>query len=285
MPRRTVPARFPAFAARVVERMRHVGLARTAASLSYTTLLGIVPLATVAFTTVARFPVFQGWLAALEGFLLQYMLPDSAAAVVHTYLREFVDKAAGLTGISIAFLFVTAVMLIADVEREINLIWGIRRKRPLARRLVVYALGITVGQVLVGASIWATTSILTESLAAMPLQKRFTDLVFELVPIAFSTLALALMYRTVPARAVPWRHAFAGGVVAAIAFEAAKQGFAFYVTRTPTYHVVYGTLATLPLFLIWIYLCWLIVLAGAAITATLTLPPEDHGPHRQAAAS
>jgi membrane protein len=284
MPRRTLPARFLAFATRVVERMRHVELARTAASLSYTTLLGIVPLATVAFTTVARFPVFQQWLDALEGFLVQYMFPDSAAAVVHTYLREFVDKAAGLTGVSIAVLFVTAVMLIADVEREINLIWGIRRKRPLARRLVVYALGVTVGQVLVGASIWATTSILTESLAAMPLQERFTDFMFELVPIAFSTLALALMYQMVPARAVPWRHAFAGGAVGALLFEAAKHGFAFYVTRTPTYHVVYGALALLPLFLVWVYLCWLIVLAGAAITATLTLPPEDHGRHGQAPA-
>jgi membrane protein len=277
MPWRSLPARFVAFVVRVVERMRHVGLSRTAASLSYTTLLGIVPLATVAFTTVARFPVFQQWLDALEGFLLQYMFPDSAAAVVHTYLREFVDKAAGLTGISIAFLFVTAAMLIADVEREINLIWGIRRARPLARRLVVYALGATVGQVLVGASIWATTSILTESLAAMPLQERFTDLLFELVPIAFSTLALALMYRIVPARPVPWRHAFTGGVVAALAFEAAKHGFAFYLTRTPTYHLVYGALAALPVFLIWVYLCWLIVLAGAAITATLTLPASAIG--------
>ncbi len=265
-------AQFFAFVCRVGVRMRHVGLARTAGSLAFTTLLGIVPLATVAFATVARFPAFHRWLDALEAFLLKHMLPDSATAVVHTYVREFVEKAAGLTGISIALIFVTALMMIATVEREINLIWGIRRARPFARRVVVYALGATVGPVLVGASVWATSWLLAASLAAIPLDETFADLVLTPAPLALSTLALALMYRIVPAARVHWRHAFAGGFVAALAFETAKQGFAFYVTHAPTYRVIYGALAAVPLFLIWIYVCWLIVLAGAAITATLALP-------------
>jgi membrane protein len=269
---RALLARLFAFVCRVGARMRHVGLARTAGSLAFTTLLGIVPLATVAFATVARFPVFQRWLDALEAFLLEHMLPHSARAVVHTYVREFVEKAAGLTGISIALIFVTALMMIATVEREINLIWGIRRARPFARRVVVYALGATVGPVLVGASVWATSWLLAASLAAIPLDETFADLVLTPAPLAFSTLALALMYRIVPAAPVHWRHAFAGGFVAALAFETAKQGFAFYVTHAPTYRVIYGALAAVPLFLIWIYVCWLIVLAGAAITATLALP-------------
>jgi membrane protein len=231
-----------------------------------------VPLATVAFASAARFPVFQRWLDALEEFLLQHMLPQSASAVVDTYVRAFIEKAAGLTGVSIAFLVLTAVLLIAEVEREINLIWGIRRPRPLARRLIVYVLGATTGPVLVGASLWATTWLLTQSLAAMPLDATLTGLVLKPVPLVFSMLALALMYRTVPAMPVPWRHAFAGALAAALGFEAAKHGFAFYLTQVPTYRAIYGALAALPLFLIWIYLCWLIVLAGAAITATLTLP-------------
>ena len=158
------------------------------------------------------------------------------------------------------------------IEREINLIWGIRRARPLARRVVVYALGATAGPALVGASLWVTTWLLTQSLAAMPLNATLTDLVLKPAPLVFSMLALALLYRTVPATPVPWRHAFAGALAAALAFEAAKHGFAFYLTQVPTYRAIYGALAALPLFLIWIYLCWLIVLAGAAITATLTLP-------------
>lgn len=267
-------ARAVAFVRRVVSHTRDIQVARTAGSLAFTTLLGLVPLATVAFAFVARFPVFQQWLDALERFLLEYMLPGSANAVVHTYIREFTEKAAGLTGVSIAFIVGTAVLMIATVEREVNAIWGVTRARPLARRLVVYAIGATAGPVLVGASISVTTWLLTQSLAAAPLRTTLADLALPALPLAFSTLALALLYVIVPQRHVPWRHAFAGALVAALAFEGAKLGFAFYLTQVPTYELVYGALAALPVFLIWIYLCWLIVLTGAAITATLTLPAE-----------
>jgi membrane protein len=279
MKRRGLPARLKAFAARVVARLRHVGLARTAASLAFTTLLGIVPLATVAFATVARFPAFQQWVDAFHAYLLEHMLPEAASTVIHTHVREFVEKAAGLTGVSIMLLFVTALLLIANVEREINLIWGIRRTRPLARRVVVYVLGATAGPLLIGASLWATTWLLAASLAAVPAAESVADAVLAPAPLAFSTLALALMYRVVPVTRVPWRHAFAGAIVAAVAFEAAKQGFAFYLTQVPTYRAIYGALAAVPLFLVWIYLCWLIVLTGAAITATLALEADAPTSH------
>ena len=126
---------------------------------------------------------------------------------------------------------------------------------------------------LVGASLSLTTWLLARSLAAMPLQGVAADLVLNLAPLLFTTAALALLYAVVPARRVRWRHALAGGAAAAVAFESAKYGFAFYLTRVPTYEAVYGALAALPVFLIWIYLCWLIVLAGAAMTATLAEPP------------
>jgi membrane protein len=261
------------FAWRAALRMRAIGLARTAASLSFTTLLALVPLATVALTFVARFPVFQRWLDTLEVFLLKHMLPASAYAVVHHYIREFTEKATGLTGISLVAIALTATMATATIEREINLIWGIARTRPLARRLVVYALGLTVGPVLVGASLSLTTWFITQSLASMPLREPIADLVLKPLPLLFTTAALTLLYAVVPQRHVPWRHAFAGAAAAALAFEAAKHGFAFYLTTVPTYELVYGALAVLPVFLIWIYLCWLIVLAGAAITATLAEPP------------
>jgi membrane protein len=104
----------------------------------------------------------------------------------------------------------------------------------------------------------------------MPLTASTAGVILKPLPLLFTTAALTLLYALVPARPVPWRNALAGAAVAALAFEAAKHGFAFYVTRISTYELVYGTLAALPVFLIWIYLCWLIVLAGAAITATLT---------------
>jgi membrane protein len=257
------------FSIRVARRMRAIGLARTAASLAFTTLLALVPLATVALTFVARFPGFQRWLDTLEGFLLKHMLPESANAVVHQYVGEFTEKAAGLTGISIVLIAVTATMATANIEREINAIWGIDRPRPLGRRIVVYALGLTAGPVLVGASLSLTTWLITESLAAVPMRESLADMVLTPLPLLFSTVALTLLYAIVPARPVAWRHALIGAAAAALAFEAAKHGFAFYLTQVPTYQLVYGALAALPLFLVWIYLCWLIVLAGAAITATL----------------
>ena len=262
------------FVGRVVVRTRQIGLARAAGSLAFTTLLGIVPLATLTLEFVARFPVFEQWLDALETFLLKHMLPESANAVVHTHIREFTEKAARLTGVSIVFIVVTATMLIATVEREINALWGVSRQRSIPRRLFVYALGATLGPVLVGASISVSTWLITRSIAATPLRGTVAPMIVPMLPLAFSTLALALLYESVPARHVPWRFAFAGALIAALAFEGAKQGFAFYLTHVQTYEVVYGALAALPVFLIWIYLCWLIVLAGAAVTATLTLPAE-----------
>ena len=268
-----------AFAFRVVARTRQIGLARTAGSLAFTTLLGIVPLATVALEFAARFPVFEQWLAALEAFLLKHMLPESANAVVNTHIREFTEKAAGLTGLSIVFIIGTATMLIATVEREINVLWGVPRRRSLPRRMLVYALGVTLGPVLVGASISVSTWLITQSLAAIPLRGTLRPMILPLLPLAFSTLALALLYASVPVRHVPWRYAFSGALLAALAFEGAKSGFALYLTHVPTYELVYGALAALPVFLIWIYVCWLIVLAGAAVTATLTVA-DDAAPRR-----
>ncbi len=271
---RGVVRRAIAFVRRVVARTRNTGLARTAGSLAFTTVLGLVPMATVAIAFVARFPVFQQWLDALEIFLLQSALPDGANEVVHRYVREFTERAAELTGLSIVFLVVTATLVIATIEREINALWGIGLRRPMARRFVVYVLGTTLGPVLVGASISLTTWLFTQSLAVVPMEVTLADFAVKLLPLVLSTLALALLYALVPNRRVPWRNAFASAFAAALAFEGAKHGFAVYVKNVPTYELVYGTLAALPVFLIWIYVCWLIVLAGAAVTATLTLAAE-----------
>ena len=271
---RTAIRRFTILAQSVARRAATTGLARTAGSLAFTTLLGLVPLATVAFAFVARFPVFQDWLDALEVFLLKYTLPGSANEVVHRYVREFTEKAVQLTGVSVLFIAIAATLVIATIEREINAMWGINARRPVTQRLAVYLLGITLGPVLVGASISVSTWLVSQTLA--PIAREFTlaRLAIELLPFILSTLALTLLYLIAPNRRVPLYNAFAGALPAALAVEGAKYGFALYVRSVPTYEVVYGTLAALPVFLIWIYVCWLIVLAGAAITATLTLEAD-----------
>jgi membrane protein len=267
----------------VVRRAGITGLARTAGSLAFTTVLGLVPLATVAFAFVARFPVFQQWLDALEAFLLKYTLPGSANEVVHRYVREFTEKAVQLTGLSVLFIAIAATLVIATIEREINAMWGISAKRPMAQRLAVYVLGVTVGPVLVGASISVSTWLVSQTLASIAHEFTLARFAVELLPFALSTLALALLYLITPNRRVPVYNAFAGALPAALALEGAKYGFAIYVKNVPTYEIVYGTLAALPVFLIWIYVCWLIVLAGAAITATLTLDADARSPVRAVA--
>jgi membrane protein len=257
------------FVRRVAARLNSIGWMRAAGGLSYVTLLGLVPLATVAFAFVVHFPVFQDFLKILEAFLLRHLLPASASAIVHEYVVVLAEDASRLTGLSILFVAVTATLVVDNVESEINEIWGIRRKRPLLRRILVYVVGITAGPVVVGAAISLLGWLLAEVVAAVPSQKAATDAVWRLLPFAFAAVGLTLLYAVAPARPVLWRHAIASGVLAALAFEATKSGFTWYLTHFQGYELLYGALAALPAFLFWIYLSWLIVLAGAAVTATL----------------
>jgi membrane protein len=257
-----------AFLRGVVARLTGVGIARTAAALSFTAVLGLVPLFTVAFVYVARYPLFQQWLDALERFLVRHMLPASSQAV-RTYITEFTAKAANLQGIGIASVTVTAILLVATVEREINAIWGAREPRSLIRRLFVYVIGITVGPLLIGAAVYSTTWLLEASAAQVPFATHAVSVLAVPAAVAITTLAFTLLYLLLPARRVPVRAACYGGLFAAVGFEIAKYGFGVYITTVPTYQTVYGALAALPLFLVWVYVSWVVVLVGAAVTATL----------------
>jgi len=255
------------FLHRVVERLSGIGLARTAASLAFTTLLGLVPLFTVAFAYVARFPLFASSQEALESYLLRYFLPGSGAGI-HRYLTEFVAKTADLKGISTFFVVITVVFLVAQIESEINAIWGVRT-RSLRRRALIYLLGLTAGPVAIAATVYFMTWLIDESVAIVPIGSE--TLATFVQPFAFlaTTAMFTLIYAIVPAERVPLRFAVIGGLLAGAAFEIAKYGFRFYVVHFASYQAIYGALATLPLFLIWLYVSWIIVLVGAAVTATL----------------
>lgn len=264
----------PHFTVRVVKRMRDIGLMRTASSLSFTTLLAIVPVVTVALAVVARFPIFERWIGTLESFLVKNALPGEAASIVHQYVLSFAEQAARLTTVSVAIIAITATLAIATVDREINLIWGIRHGRRWPRRIATYLLVMTAGPVLIGASISLTTWLIGESLGAVIPSRTLGQTVFRALPFLFATAGLSLLYKAVPARQVPVVPAAIGGAAAALALEAAKYAFAWYVAKVSTYQMVYGALAALPVFLLWIHLCWIIVLGGAAISATLAEAPR-----------
>jgi membrane protein len=257
------------FPARVYTRLRDIHLARTAGRLAFTTLLALVPLTSVALAFVARFPIFGRALSAFETFLIRHFLPPSAAALVHENILAFAAQAARLSGVAVVLVFVTAGMAIYTVEREINAIWGVRHGRPLARRVIVYLLCMTLGPVLVGAIISLTTWAIVHSLAAVPFETGLDRSAVAALPFAFSALGLTLVDRFVPARRVRVGPAVVGGVLAAAALEIAKHLFALYLARVPTYRLVYGALAALPIFMVWVYVGWIVVLAGAAVTATL----------------
>jgi membrane protein len=253
----------------VVGRLTGVGTARAAAALSFQTMLAIVPLFTVAFVYVARYPLFQQWLDALEHFALRHMLPTSTSAV-RGFLTEFTSKAASLQGISIAMVIFTAMMMVGTVEREFNAIFRVPEPRSLLRRIPVYALGLTAGPVAIGAAVFATSWLLEASVEQVPFVSAAVPFVSLVFATAITTITATLIYAILPARHVPLRSEFLGGIFVALAFEMAKYGFRVYLRTVPTYQIVYGALAALPIFLVWIYVVWIIVLIGAAIAATVS---------------
>lgn len=260
-------------AGRLRARLVGADLPSTAASLAFTTILGLVPLATVAFALVAQFPAFEGWLDALEQWLARTLLPGDVRTHVLDAISGFAGEAARLTGVSLLFVGVTAVFLVATIERAINRIFGVKRLRPALRRFAFYAFAVVLGPIIAGATLSAMSWMVAQSMQAIPRHDAVAWAVARL-PWFLAVAALLAVYKFAPACPVRWRHAFAGAFLAGLALEAAKDGFAWYVANVPTYQRIYGALAVLPLFMLWVYVGWLIVLAGAAIAASFTPGPR-----------
>jgi membrane protein len=233
--------------------------AQAAGSLTYTTLLAIVPLLTVALALSTAFPVFDEAITTLQLFLFENFLPDAEGLDrISEQILSFSEQAGRLTAIGLVFLLVTAVLLMLTIDDTLNRIFRVRRRRPLGQQVIMYWSVLTLWPVLIGASLSLTTYLIGASSALL-----------RLIPFAFTWAALTLLYILVPYRHVDVRHAAAGALLAGVAFEMAKRGFAVYVANFPTYTLVYGAFATLPIFLLWMYLSWLLVLAGAVFTAML----------------
>jgi len=255
--------------ARARSRLEGVDLPTTAASLAFTTILGLVPLATIALAVVAQFPAFESWLDAFERWLTRVLLPGDVGGNVRLAVTGFAEQAARLSGVTLLFVVVTALFLVSTVEHAINRIFGVRRLRPAWRRFAFYLAAVLLGPVLAGASLSATSWVVAQSLEGIP---RNDAIVWSIgrLPWLVAVAALIVVYKVAPACPVRWRHAFAGAFLAGLALEVAKEAFAWYVAHVPTYQQIYGALAILPLFMLWVYVGWLIVLAGAAVTAALT---------------
>ncbi|OQX31819.1 MAG: hypothetical protein B0D96_02565 [Candidatus Sedimenticola endophacoides] len=240
-----------------------------AAALTYTTLLSLVPLMTVTLAVFAAFPVSDRVADEIQDFLFENFVPTSGE-VLEQYLQQFSAKASRLSGAGFAFLVVVALMMMGNIDRAFNTIWRVRKKRGPLNTFMVYWAILSLGPILMGVSVAVTSYIVS-----IPLFSDVTESfgvgrrLLGLTPVLASAFAFTLLYTVVPNRSVPVRHALAGGLLAAILFESAKRGFALYLTHFPTYEAIYGALAVIPIFLIWIYLSWIVTLLGAEFTYCL----------------
>jgi membrane protein len=239
-----------------------------ASSLTFTSLLSIVPIITVALTVITAFPVFGEMITALQVFLLENMMPASAD-VIASYTQQFTTNAAKLTAVGIFFLFVTSVMLLLTIDRAFNAIWRVKKPRSIVQRIFVYWTLLTVGPVLIGASLSLTSWLVGQAVGLVRGLPGAGVLLLSIVPVLLTSIAFAMLYVAMPNRRIQFRDAAIGGLLAAVAFEAMKRGFALYIAKFPTYTLVYGAFATVPIFLLWIYVSWLVVIFGAVVVASL----------------
>ena len=251
-----------------------------AAGLAYTSLLALVPLITIALTVIAAFPVFGQLTQHIDSFFAHHMLPPALAKSVTGYIDQFTENAGRLTAVGVVFLGVTAVMLMMTIETAFNAIWRVRRSRPVVVRVLVYWGVLTLGPLLIGASLTATSYVVGASLGYARQIPGAAALLLRLVPLVLTAVAFTLVYLLVPNRRVEPKHAAVGGLLAAVAFGLMQHGFGFYISKVPSYTLVYGAFATVPIFLLWIYLSWVVTLLGAVVTASL---PDLHVLRRGAA--
>ena len=256
------------FAARRLDEER---LPQVAGSLTFTTVLGLVPLLTIALAIFTAFPLFNTFRAALETYFSDHLMPRMIANTVLDYLNQFAAKSMRLSAVGAVALFVTAVTMMSMVDRVFNRIWRITTPRPLVQRILIYWALVTLGPLLIGVSLTITSYLFSATSSAV-MQVRFLGNIFySAVSLLLTIGAFTLLYVTVPNRAISWKDAAAGGALAGLAFEIAKRIFALYVTKFPTYTVVYGSIAAIPIFLVWIYMFWMITLIGALFAAALPI--------------
>jgi membrane protein len=244
---------------------------QVASSLTFTTVLAIVPMLAVVLSLFTAFPVFQEFRVALEDFLSHSLMPPAVSDNIMDYLNQFARQATRLTAIGGGLLLVTSILLIMTIDKTFNDIWHVTRQRPASQRALVYWAALTLGPVVAGASLWATSFLARESLGLVGDVPSIVGLTVSFIPMLLTGLGFAALFVVVPNRRVTWADALAGGFGTAVVLEVMKSAFAYYLTRFPTYTVIYGAFATVPIFLLWIYLSWLAVLFGATVAASLPM--------------
>ena len=267
--RRSFVAELQAFTRLVLDRFGQDQCMRIAAALSYTTLLALVPLGAIAFAILRAFPVFDDVQATIKSALFQNFLPESVEGA-QAYFEHFIGQTEGLTAIGIVALAVTAILLLATIEAALNAIFHVKAKRPFVPRMLMFWAVLTLGPLLLGGSLSLGTYLLfvSEWMGADKIPG-LGGLATRLTPGILAVFAFTVFYAIVPYRPVKARDALIGGIAAGVLFGIGRKLFALYITAFPAYQTIYGAVSMLPIFLIWMYFSWAIVLIGAEIAANL----------------
>ncbi|PVE43894.1 YihY family inner membrane protein [Limnohabitans planktonicus] len=253
----------------LAERFRDARLGVSASSLTFTTVLALVPLFAVGLAVFAAFPVFGKFQDTIQRWLVESLVPESIARQVLSYLTQFSRKASRLGSVGLVAVLMSAVFLMVTIERTLGQIWGLQRQRPLPQRVLLYWSAITLGPLFLGASLAITSYVVTASrdvVDVLPGSIRWLLDSFEFVLL---TACVSGLYFYVPFTRVRWRHAITAGFLVAASLELAKKAMAVYLLQVPTYSLIYGAFAALPILLVWIYVTWLLVLLGAVLAASL----------------
>ncbi|KQP43176.1 YihY family inner membrane protein [Pseudorhodoferax sp. Leaf274] len=251
------------------QRFREDQLALTASSLTFTTMLALVPLFTVGLAIFTVFPMFDTMQQVLQRWLVQSLVPETIARQVLGYLTQFASQASRLGSLGLAVVLATALALVLTIDRTLNRIWRVPRPRPLGQRVLIYWALLTLGPLLLGASLAMTSYAVSSSRGLVDSLPGGVRVLLDTIEFGLLALGMAAVYRYVPNTDVKWSHALAGGIFVSVGIELAKRLLSLYIASVPTYSAMYGTFATAPILLLWIYLAWTIVLLGAVTVAYL----------------
>lgn len=259
--------RFLAFVAR--SYWHHEG-AKGAAYLTFTSLFAVVPVMTVTYSILALIPQLKGVGLEIQQYMFQHFVPSSSHQL-QQYLASFAEQAANLTGIGLVMLVVTSVMMLRHIEKAFNRIWHVTESRKGMSGLLLYWAFLSIGPLLMGVAFAIPSYVASQALLSDLTGETYSSELFvRMLPLIMSACAFSLAYVAIPNTPVPVRHGLAGGVLAALCFEVARRLLASFVGHFPSYQLIYGAFAAVPLFLLWIYISWSILLLGAEFVQALT---------------
>lgn len=251
----------------------------SAGHLAYVSLLSLVPFIMVFFTILSAFPAFAEVRGELESFIFTNFVPH-AGGVVQQYMAEFVGKASQMGAISILSLVVVALLLISNIDKTLNLIWQTKSERPAIFTFAIYWMVLTLGPILMGSSVLVSSYLVGLANFAEEYTPGVTTLLLTIGTFLLSVGGFFIIYMVVPNKQIKAKHAISGALLAAILFDLSKKGFAFYVASFPSYQLIYGALAVIPILFVWVYLSWIIVLLGAEFTHELEIFGSKNKPQQ-----